>query len=268
MKSTPIATPASISRRSSPETAGSDTVTFGQVHALARGQRPAHLHPGADLLAHDLLDAQADRPVRQVDDLPRLHELGEAGPGDRQPAVRRPPRPRRGRASTSLPTAELDDVPRRSGPIRSFGPGTSWSTATSRPAALAAARTRSTVSACCVRAAVREVQPGDVHPRLDHPPEHLRLARSGPDRRDDLGRSDGAHAAEATPADGRRKKRPLLAQDLEKIWLTALDSRRKFAEAFTPDHGGLRHRTPDDSSGLAVTPSRAPQWGLAWMAHT
>jgi hypothetical protein len=86
--------------------------------------------------------------------------------------------------------------------------------------------------------AVREVEPGDVHARLDHSAEHLRVARSGPDRCNDLGRPDGAHDGGGYPADRRPKKRPLLASDDEKIWLTRLKSRRKFAEAFMPETGG------------------------------
>jgi hypothetical protein len=66
---------------------------------------------------------------------------------------------------------------------------------------------------------------------------------------------------------GRSKKRPHLAHDLEKIWLTTLDSRRKFAEAFTPDTGDY-FRTPDDKQWTrSELPSRVSSGRLVWTAH-
>ena len=62
-----------------------------------------------------------------------------------------------------------------------------------------------------VGAAVREVEPGDVHPGLDHPPEDLRLARGGADRRHDLGRTDGAHDGGGYPREWSPEKKAALS---------------------------------------------------------
>ena len=83
----------------------------------------------------------------------------------------------------------------RSGPMRSLGPGRSCRIATGRPALPAASRTRRTVSACSSTRAVRVVQPRDVHPRVDHREQGLRLARGGADGGDDLRAAHGCTVA-------------------------------------------------------------------------
>ena len=71
--------------------------------------------------------------------------------------------------------------------MRIFGPGRSWRIATGpagAPGGLAHQRRRLGVR--LVRA-VAEVQPRDVHARVDHPHEHLGITRGRADRGDDLG---------------------------------------------------------------------------------
>jgi hypothetical protein len=58
-----------------------------QVDPLPRGERAAHLDAGADLLSSHLADPQAHGTVRQVDNLLRLDQLGEARPCDGQAAI-------------------------------------------------------------------------------------------------------------------------------------------------------------------------------------
>ena len=78
-------------------------------------------------------------------------------------------------------------IPSASGPIRSLGPGRSWRIATWRPARPGRVAHQLRGLGVLLRRAVREVQPRDVHARLDHAHEDLGIARGGADRGDDLG---------------------------------------------------------------------------------
>ena len=75
----------------------------------------------------------------------------------------------------------------RSSPIRSFGPGRSPSTATSRPTRAAAARMSAIVCAWRSGPGVGEVEPEDVGAGGDQLLEHRGVPAGGPDRGDDLG---------------------------------------------------------------------------------
>ena len=75
---------------------------------------------------------------------------------------------------------------RASLPMRSFGPGRSCSTATWRPGAVGGVADALDHLGVLLGAAVREVQPRDVHPGLDHAHEDLGLTGGRSDGRDDL----------------------------------------------------------------------------------
>ena len=91
------------------------------------------------------------------------------------------------------------------GPRRIFGPHRSCRTAISRPSSPADRADRRERGRVLLVRAVREVEPEDVDPRLDQPPQHVRVARRRPDRRHDLGpdlavrpRRSGPAASSAT----------------------------------------------------------------------
>ena len=108
--------------------------------------------------------AQADRAVGEVDELV-LAQRGDAGPGDRDRLARRPRR-RCGVSFTCIPVSS-SATSSRSSPIRSFGPGRSPSTATSRPTRSAAARIDSIVPRVALAVGVGEVEAEDVDAGLD-----------------------------------------------------------------------------------------------------
>ena len=70
--------------------------------------------------------------------------------------------------------------------MRSFGPGRSWRIATWPPGAAGGLAHELRGLGVLLGAAVREVQPRDVHAGVDHADEHLGVARGGADRGDDL----------------------------------------------------------------------------------
>ena len=125
--------------------------------------------------------------VGEVDRLAGLDGVGQARPADGQAA-------RVADAPSSLAAHEGRPGRRRAarpcrpstGPMRIFGPGRSCRIATGRPARPAASRTSVGRLGVLLVRAVAEVQPRDVHARLDHPDEHLGIARGGADRGDDL----------------------------------------------------------------------------------
>jgi hypothetical protein len=159
----------------------------GDVQPLPRGHRAAHLDDRLDLvLARPHRDrAEPHRAVGEVEHLVGVHRLGEAGPRDRHPL----------RVALAVAPAHEDDVVARL-ELRDAVPQAPDAQLGSRkvlqdghlapgpPRGLPDPLRRLRV---LLRRSVREVQPGDVHPRLDHAGEHLGVARRRPDGGDDLG---------------------------------------------------------------------------------
>ena len=137
----------------------------GHVHALVGGQRPPHLHLALDPVGLGVAHPKADRPVGQVDQLV-LAQGGDARPGDRDRLAVPLHRPRRqGHVHARL---QLGDVAAQLAD-RSFGPGRSPSTATSRPTRSAAPRIESIVPGVALRVGMGEVEAQDVGAGLDQP---------------------------------------------------------------------------------------------------
>ena len=174
----------------------------GDVQALARGDRAAHLDLDVDLAAL----ASAPRPRAAAPSRP-------PGTGSSPSPPRRAGPPRRcscgGRRPACSPSPQMNvsrspgvssTTSSRSGPIRSLGPGRSWRIATGRPGPAGGVAHAADRLRVLLERPVRVVQPRDVHARLDHAHERLRLARGGADRGDDL---RAAHAAQGI---GRRRR--------------------------------------------------------------
>ena len=146
IRSTPICTPASISRRSSSLTAGSDIVTLGRFSPC----RDATVPPTST--AASTSPSRESRTRRRMAPSARYttssRSTRSAKPGHAIGSRCASPVTRSAVSTTLLPASRVTTSP-ATGPMRSLGPGMSWSTATSRPTRSAAARTRSTASACC-----------------------------------------------------------------------------------------------------------------------
>ena len=145
IRSTPISMPASIIRRSASLTAGSDIVTFGRFR------------PCRDATAPPTSTSTSTSPSRTSQTRSRIAPsarytmssgaTSSANPGQATGRRLASPSICSGVRMTREPVSSCASSP-ATGPSLSFGPGMSWSTPTSRPAACAAARTRRTVSAC------------------------------------------------------------------------------------------------------------------------
>ena len=161
----------------------------GDVEALARRDRAAHLDLGVDLEARrpHRLDAQADGAVGEVHDVAGGHRGAELGARDVQPRRRAEPfvaaDERHVVAGLELGDVALEraDAHLRAGQVLEDRDG-----AAGAAGGLAHAAGGLGV---LLGGAVREVQPRDVHPRVDHPHEGLGIPR---------GRADGGHDLRAT----------------------------------------------------------------------
>ena len=158
----------------------------GDVQALARGDRAADLDDGVDLAlaAADLLDAEADRAVGEIDDVVGIHALRQAGPRDRHPPA---VAGIGGAAGEQEPLAglELDPVLGERADAQ-LGPG---QVLEDRHGATDGRRRRAytrCVLGVHLAVAVREVQAGDVEPGRHHPRERFRVAGGGADGGNDL----------------------------------------------------------------------------------
>ncbi len=185
-RSTPIDSPNLSSSRSSSGTAGSPRVLPGMLSPWREATAP----PTATIVStsHSSVRTRLTRS-RIAPSARYITSSGStASASPRQLTDIRVASPIRSdpHTSVSVSPTRSSAMSSLSAPIRSFGPGRSWRIATWRPAADAAARMRSSVLGVQLEVAVREVEPGDVHPRVDHPREHLGLAGGGPDRGDDL----------------------------------------------------------------------------------
>ena len=177
----------------------------GDVQALAAGDRPADLDLGVDLAVArpGAGHSQPYGAVGEIEDLVVVDGVGEAGPGDRHPlrvALEAVGAAHEGQAIAGL---ELGDaVDQRPDPQL-------WARQVLQDRYLAARAAGGVAHlprrlGVLVGGAVREVQPRDVHARLDHPHEHLRVARGGADRGDDL------RAAHRTAEGTRLRAAPLV----------------------------------------------------------
>ncbi len=194
---------------SSSLTAGRDTVTFGRL----RPCREATLPPTSTFVTTSpsvhLAHPKANGAVGQVQDVSLVHQVGEALPGDRQPLGRA--LHGLGRQHHLRVTSQLGHAAgHRADPELGAGQVAEDRHVASR--ALGSLADRRRYLGVLLRAAVREVEPGDVHARLDHLLEDLRVLGGWADRRDDLRR---AHAIWTLPT-----KSPLLATELPETMLT------------------------------------------------
>ena len=185
--STPIRSPVRTCSRSSSGTAGSAAVSPGMFRPWREDDRAADLDHRVDLalLGADRVDPQADGAVGEVHDLVALDRRGQAGVGDEQP---------RGVTLTAVGSAhergrvaglELHDA------VAELADPELRAREVLQDRDLAAGATGGVADPArgfrvLVRAAVGEVQPGDVHPGFDHSGEHLGIAGGGPDGGDDL----------------------------------------------------------------------------------
>ena len=187
-RSTPICSPVCTCLRSSSGTDGSDAASPGMFRPWREATAPptstsASISPSPGPRGGH---AQADGAVGQVHDLVVVHAVGQAGPGDRHPprvALEAVGAAHEGQVVAGL---ELGDaVDERADPQlrarqvlqdRDLAAGAAGGVA-HQPRGLGV----------LLGGAVREVQPRDVHARLDHAHEHLGVARGGADRGDDLG---------------------------------------------------------------------------------
>ena len=188
-----MSSPASISPMSSSLT-GSETVTFGRLSPCLRGHAAADLDLRDHLAVVDLVHAQPDGAIREVEHVALVAQLR------RSPA--RPPAaflrgalhllprehdPRVARASSATPPA--------TGPIRSFGPGEVTEDRHIALRALRGGAHRLRDFPVLLRVAVREIEPGHIHPGSDHLLENVEILRGWTDGRDDL---RGAHRLQHT----------------------------------------------------------------------
>ena len=169
-RSTPIDSPNRSISRSSAGTAGSPRVEPGMLRPCRVPTRAADLDRGVDL-AHafaDRRDAQANRPIGQVDDVLGVDRAGEAAPARPTSARRRPSSFRRRIGGRASRRASARPMSPSSAPIRSFGPGQILEDRTWRPTWPRPRADPLDVLGMQLAIAVGEVQAGDVEPGLDH----------------------------------------------------------------------------------------------------
>ena len=177
-----------------------------QVDPLARGQRAAHLD-AARGPPRPRRRARAGGSRRRPGRRPGPARRARRSPARRRAAGRSPASSSSpGTSVTSLADRELHHVARRSARAAASARGRPGARRPRGRRRSAADRISSTVSACC-----SGVPWAKLSRATSIPASTIRRSTSGsrdagPDRGDDLGRPDGAHAAEATPRMVARKK--------------------------------------------------------------
>ena len=182
--STPIDSPKRSRSKSSSGHARQVGELARHVYALARRNGPRGLDGGVERAVVDRLDPQPDRAVGQEDLLSLRDCARQARPRDRHPpgvalflaaAVERD---LRAVGQVGDPVAQRADPHLRAGQVLEHR---DLAADAARGVADPLDRLR-----VLVARAVREVEPRDVEPGLDHPHEHVRLARGRSDGGDDL----------------------------------------------------------------------------------